>query len=350
MGRVISASYRACMLLAAFGFIAIWVTSAAAQSGSPGVDNSKGLSDNKISGQLYFPKGAERTPLRVRLTGDRGEVSTNSDNDGRFFFRGLRPGRYTLLVEGGALYQSVAQIVDVIPLGIPSSQGDNPSEIATLSIRLNARTDSTGSVNAGVVDVAATPKEALDRYNSALTLVQNGDRKKAIELLKEAIAIHPQFVAALNGLGVQYMKLGEFDRAAEAFSSALKINPDAFMLRLNYGLTLFQQKKYAEANQEFEHALKKNDGSATAHFYKGRSLIVLRRYDEAEVELRRTVELGAEEATLAHRYLAGLYIEKGDNARAISELETYLKLEPKAKEADKIRETIKSLQQKGSGQ
>ena len=347
MDKMISASYRAGMLLAAFGFIAIWVTSAAAQGGSPGVDNSKGMSDNKISGQLYFPKGAERTPLRIRLTGDRGEVSTNSDDDGRFFFRGLRPGRYTLLVEGGALYQSMAQVVDVIPLGIPSSQGDNPSETATLTIRLRPKTDSTA--NAGVVDASAAPKEALDRYNSALTLVQNGDRKKAIELLKEAISIHPQFVAALNGLGVQYMKLGEFDRAAEAFTSALKIKPDAFILRLNHGLTLFQQKKYAEANQELELALKKNEGSATAHFYRGRSLIALKRFDDAEVELRRTVELGGEEATLAHRYLAGLYIEKGDNARAISELETYLKLEPKAEDADKIRETIKSMQ-KGSGQ
>lgn len=349
MDRMSSASHRAGIIVFALGFIAIWVTLAAAQGG-PGVDNSKGLPDNKISGQLHFPKGADRTPLKIRLTGDRGEVSTNSGDDGRFFFRALRPGRYTLLVEGGALYQSVAQVVDIIPLGIPSSQGDNPSEMATLTIRLRPKTDSSGSATAGTVDASAAPKEALDRYNSALTLAQNGERKKAIELLKEAISIHPQFVAAFNGLGVQYMRLGELDRAAEAFVSALKINPDAFILRLNYGMTLFQLKKYAEANQELEHAIKKNEGSATAHFYRGRSLIALKRYDEAEVELRRTVELGGGEATLAHRYLGGLYIEKGDHARAITELETYLKLEPKAKEADKIRETLKSLQQKGPGQ
>jgi Flp pilus assembly protein TadD len=331
-------------LFFAWAFIAVCVTTTTAQSG-PGVDNTKGLPDNRIEGRLFFPTGTPGTPVRVRLSGDRGEQSTNSDRDGRFGFRGLRPGRYTIIVEGGTSYQSVSDLVDVMPLGSGGMQGDNPSQTATLNIRLELKKSPDSGSGLGTADLSKIPKEAVELYNTALKVAQDGDRKKASELLKKALSIHPQFVAALNGLGVQYMKLGELDNASETFSSALKIEPEVFILHLNYGLVLFQQKKYSEADHELDLALKKNEASAIAHFYKGRVLIALQRYNDAELELQRVVALGGEEATIAHRYLGGVYVAKGDNARAISELQAFLKLEPKTKEAEKIREMIKQLQQ-----
>ena len=80
--------------------------------------------------------------------------------------------------------------------------------------------------------------------------VKANQRDKAIEQLKGALAIHPQFIAALNGLGVQYMKLGKWEAAYETFSSALKIAPDLFMLHLNCGITLYQLGRFAEAEKE----------------------------------------------------------------------------------------------------
>ena len=46
----------------------------------------------------------------------------------------------------------------------------------------------------------------------------------------------------------------------------------------------------------------------------------------------------------AHRYLEAMaYIEMGESVRAAVELEKYLSLSPKAKDADKIRDIIKQL-------
>ena len=198
-------------------------------------------------------------------------------------------------------------------------QGDNPSQMAALTIRLAPKT--AGGPPPGTISANPTPKAAVDLFNSAIKVAQDGDRKKAIELLKQAIAIHPQFVAALNGLGVQYMKLGDFESAAQAFDSALKIDPEDFLLHLNYGLTLFQQKKYPETIQQLDLALQKKEASSTAHYYKGRSLIALQRFDEAMLNCSGPVALGGDEATIAHRCLAGIYMEKGDSARAVSELQ-----------------------------
>lgn len=48
----------------------------------------------------------------------------------------------------------------------------------------------------------------------------------------------------------------------------------------------------------------------------------------------------------AHRYLGGIYSGKRDYKRAAEELETYLKLSPKAADAERTRAAIKELRSK----
>ena len=49
------------------------------------------------------------------------------------------------------------------------------------------------------------------------------------------------------------------------------------------------------------------------------------------------------EVGLAHRYLAGVYLERRQYKRAANELEAYLKLVPKASDAGLTRQKIKEL-------
>jgi regulator of sirC expression with transglutaminase-like and TPR domain len=49
---------------------------------------------------------------------------------------------------------------------------------------------------------------------------------------------------------------------------------------------------------------------------------------------------------LAHRYLAGAYMNTHKNKEAADELEKYLKLEPKNPDAEKIKKTISDLRSK----
>ena len=89
-------------------------------------------------------------------------------------------------------------------------------------------------------------------------------------------------------------------------------------------------------------ALSKLDKAATGHLYLGIALIGLKNYAEAETELQQAVKLGGEQMGAAHRYLGGLYWSR-DPKRAAEELETYLKLVPKAPDAEQTREAIKKL-------
>jgi regulator of sirC expression with transglutaminase-like and TPR domain len=76
------------------------------------------------------------------------------------------------------------------------------------------------------------------------------------------------------------------------------------------------------------------------------TLVNLKSYQEAEAELLRAVALGGERAARAHYFLGGIYWRARDYPRAVNELERYLRLEPKAANAEQIRATIKDLRNK----
>ena len=101
---------------------------------------------------------------------------------------------------------------------------------------------------------------------------------------------------------------------------------------------MLQQKKFAEAQAQLRDAVKKNDNAFTAHLYLGITLIHFKNYAEAETEFRKAITLGGAKASQAHYYLGGVYWQTGNFRQAADELETYLKLEPKAAERGKGEE------------
>jgi tetratricopeptide (TPR) repeat protein len=127
---------------------------------------------------------------------------------------------------------------------------------------------------------------------------------------------------------------------------AIQIAPEAPEPSLNHGIVLLQQKKFAEAQAQLRDAVKKNDNAFTAHLYLGITLIHFKNYAEAETEFRKAITLGGAKASQAHYYLGGVYWQVGNYRQAADELETYLKLEPKAANAEKVKNTIKELRAK----
>jgi len=279
----------------------------------------------------------------VWLSTNRGEIQTTSNGNGSFFFRQLGGGRFIIRIDAGEAFEPATEEVNIADGG---STG-NMSRIGQIySVQIHLRPRSGEPITKGVVSANDPPKAAVDLFNKALESVKSGNRDKAIEQLKAALAIHPTFAAALNGLGVQYLKLGKYEAASEAFTRALKLAPDNFNLHLNNGISLFSLSRHAEAETQFAAALAKNEASGTAHLYRARALIGLNRLDDAAVDLKRAIEIGGDDVKLAHRYLAGIYLEKGENVEAVKQLELYLQVSPDSKETEQIKNLIKELNKK----
>ncbi|MEQ1603294.1 MAG: tetratricopeptide repeat protein [Pyrinomonadaceae bacterium] len=302
-----------------------------------------GLGGNSfITGIVFWPSGR---PVNVRMgirlnSPTAGEIIAMTDDRGQFVFSGLTAGSYLVLIDGEKDFEAISQPVDVL-----QSRSAIP-QTYVVSIRLTEKTKAKNKPEILNVAIGAVPKRASEFYKKAQSLSTEKDYEGAVEHLKLAIAEFPGFLNAYNELAVQYQKLGDFAKAEVALISALRIKPDAFEPMLNRGIVLFRMNRFTEAEQVLRNVLKAQGQSAIGHFYLGRTLAKLESYEEAEKELNLSITIGGTEMNEAHRMLAMMYIDKDDRPKAVSSLETYLKLVPTAPDAEKLRDAIKQL--KGS--
>ena len=318
-----------------------------AQSGA-GVDSTGTGGRHSINGRVVFPSGQRAdSRLKVRLESPgQGDLTVLSDINGNFTFRSLKAGNYTVVIEGGDFFETVTESVYIDPATFAprTTPGIVPvSRPFTLQVYLRMKPGTQvrpGVLNAALANV---PKSSLELYEKGVEAAGRNETDKAIGELKRAIALYPNFGLALNELGVQYLIKGDLDNAAEALHKVLQLSPEAPEPSLNYGIVLLQQRKFVEAEAQLRNAVKKNDHAFTAHLYFGIALIHVKNYGEAETELRRAITIGGPKVGQAHYYLGGMYWQTGKYNEAANELDIYLKLEPKASNAEKVRNTVREL-------
>ena len=305
-----------------------------------GVGSSRGLPSTSggvhtIQGKIFDPSGRPvDSRLRLRLESPTSStLYTSTDSDGTFMFNGLQSGDYSLTIEGGDNYEDAIEHPQIYRDPTPSGR------IVQLAVYMRPKI----SLNPAF---ASVPKNALDLYKKAIQSIQKGDNKKAVEQLNSAVAAYANFGPAYVELSTLHLKLGDPVKAGDAAASALKFLPNDFQAKLNYGIALLNQKKVAEAEKELTEAVQKNSASSTAHMYLGIALMSQKKLDEAEKELQLSVAANSSEIAVAHKYLGGIYWGKREYAKAAQELETYLKLAPKAADADRIRQSIEELKHK----
>lgn len=319
-------------------FLATLISNASAQIAG-GINETTGTSlggNNFIAGTIFSPIG---TPInlrtRIRLSSQTGaEYISTTDDRGQFVFSGLAAGSYTITFDGDKDFQFASQQVEVL-----QTRGRQTYNISIRLVENNKATAKPGVINKSNVGI---PKKALDIYQKALNLSKDGNYKEAIEQLKLAISEYDKFTMAYNEIAVQYLKLNELVKAEEALQTALKIDSEAFEPMVNYGIVLFRLKKYPESEAALRNVLKLKD-SAVAYYYLGRTLTALEKYDEAEKAFLSAIKIGEGEMKEAHRMLASMYINKGENKKAIEQLTIYLKLVPNASDAENLRQIIEQL-------
>lgn len=313
-----------------------------------GVGSTRGLPEssgsNTIQGRVYFPEGrAPDRRFRVTLeSNEESSKSTQTDADGGFRFTGLKSGSFTVVVEGGKDYENAREIV-YLEGGLRNTN---------VPIHLKSKADTAA--------LARIPSPARDSYTKAMDALGKGDSKKAVEFLSNAVKLYPDFPQAVTELGRQYLLLNQMGRAAETYRALVTLKKDDPSAHFNLGLALYNvslglqsEKKTEEANQrlaEAEQALRQSLAlkmqGPNPHYYLGLTLIRFRKYDEAQKEMELAIANGGETLPLAHKYLGGLYISAKRNKEAAEHLEKYLQLEPKAKDAEQIKNTIKDLRAK----
>jgi len=291
-----------------------------------------------IQGRVHFPPGQGSSDKTIKVSLESvsafGSMSTVADQDGTFRFTSLTPGDYTIVVDAGPQYDRARESVSIYR---EASTGGRSIQVA---IQMYPRVDAANPLFANI------PPNALSLYQKGSAAARKGDAKAAAESLSAAVAAHPNFPIALNELGSQYLILKQWDKAGETFEALLKLKPDDVAGHLNLGIVEFNKKKLEDAETHFRKALELKSAGPAAHYYLGLILVSTKRYEDAQQEFELTISNGGENLPLAHKYLGGLYMSTHKNQQAADELEKYLKLDPKAPDADRIKGTIKDLRSK----
>jgi Tfp pilus assembly protein PilF len=315
---------------------------------------NSGMNGNEqILGRVFFPtedKSGVRPIVKLQSLNSQ-EITGMADPSGDFRFTHLRPDTYTIVVDGGDAYEKAIETVFVGFSGGVPAQG-NPGSYAIpvvyevqIYLKHKRSNTTTDALNAAFANV---PLPVQELFKRALENARAGDHVKAIEQLKSAISQAPKFALAYSELAAEYLKTGQGDKAIETLKTAIINDPENLHLRLNYGIALVNEKKYEAAEVVLMKLanVKDNAESPTAGYYLGVALMNEEKTEAARSVFETVIKNGGDNMAMAHKYLGGIYWSNKQYREAADELEKYLKLDPKAPDAEKIRSTIKELRQK----
>lgn len=289
---------------------------------------------HQIEGRIISRSGEVRG-LRVRLlkSPDREPIAeTFSRPEGRFVFRPLVQGEY--LVE---TFESETFEATLTPVTIFPPHKDYPMTV-NFVVELPLKPP-PAAVKPGVVaaDVDLNvPKAALKRYRAGMEALGKGEAARAVEELRAAVDLFPDYYAARIELGRELRIQKRFQEAEEVLQPLARIAPRRAEPRIERGIVLLELGRRSEAVDELQAALKLQEDNWAAHLYLGWALLEGNE-ERAELHFKRAVEIDEQRAARAHIALARLADARGQRQLALDHLDAYLELAPKANDAAAVR-------------
>lgn len=293
-----------------------------------------------IEGRVRLPSGHSiSTNVKVILSNKQSPLYTLYTNkNGEFRFTELIEGIYVVEVfPGDKAYEPSKQEVRLIrggQLGLTIYLSTRRHEIRSVA---SASTVSAEELSQNV------PAAAKKQYQQAWKLIANGRILAAIDRLKDAVSIYPEYLSARNDLGAQYLKLGRLNEAAEQLNAVIDKSPNYWDSRLNLGLVLVEQGKYSEAIDQLRKAVLLDGSRPAAHLWLGVALGEQEELDEAAHELLRARLAGGARYAVARYYLARIHIKRREPDQALTELNAYLEEAPKGEKSAEAKQLIERL-------
>lgn len=169
-------------------------------------------------------------------------------------------------------------------------------------------------------------------YESALSLYTKGDEDKAVELLRQAIKLHPLHGDSYEMLGVMLGKKGQLDEAITLMKKLEQIDPESVMAHANLSLFYVQQgdKEKAEEEKAIAMSLRMQQATRELSQKQEKQDEKKRKAEEAEQRMemfKQVIAIDAEDL-LANFGLGNLYVELEQFEPAIPLLKKAIEVKP----------------------
>ena len=207
-----------------------------------------------------------------------------------------------------------ACVVALGPYG--SAFGQAPEPPRSVSNRL------TASETVTVHDLShRVPGRAVKEYERALKATTEGKKESAIAHYNKAIAADPEFLAAVNNLGVIYLDLNRLDVAIEQFTKAIAVDPHSPLPQVNLAIAYLRRGLFDDAERAARRAVDLDRVDKFGRLVLGISSLMKGNFT---AEAERNLTQAAQEYNVAKVWLAIGLSARGDIANARDHLRTYV--------------------------
>jgi tetratricopeptide (TPR) repeat protein len=314
-----------------------------------GGNHSSNTFINRIEGVVWDPYRRPVPDLYVELQNENYSTLSRVRTDvaGRFWFNGVQGGHYNLKVlTSGTNY--LEQTVDVeIVIVVRGSSDEAYKDIYLKFDKSKINTGVTGITDA--VFVQNVPDEARKLYKKGARDLA-GNSEKGFAELEETLKIFPDYFDALNLLGREYVARKEYQKSLEYLIRSINVNQRSFSSFYALAYACYQLNHKPEALEAARGATMLQANSLNAQLLYGTLLRQDGSYEKAEKVLLQAKKLGKDAPVPAVFWqLALLYKKLGRNKEAANELESYLKIQPEARDKKEIQDLIAKLRVESKG-
>jgi tetratricopeptide (TPR) repeat protein len=303
-----------------------------------------------LAGSLYAAERAYElngrivpaSPATISLFGAATpfHAETVADAQGRFRFRKLDPGSYTvaILIPG---HGERRQTIDVGP-GAADAKGRVAVTIQAADSSLVSREALRDRTTVSTRQLSIPPS-ARHEYEDAQRKLARRDVEAAVARLEKAVQIAPQFAAAWNNLGTIAYQTRQYARAEAHFRKALIEDPESFEALVNLGGVLINEHKLDEALAYNSDAIRSRPNDALANSQLGLTYAARGNLDLGQKYLEIAKQIDPGHFSYPQLALARIHLRRNEPAAAAEEYRDFLRRHPDTQEAAGVRKALAEL-------
>lgn len=307
-----------------------------------------------IQGTVYDKQRNPLVEIEVELLNDYYQTQSRSrtDGSGRYYFNGLKDGRYTVRVFAFR-YDLEDQEIPV-EINTQTIRGGEGTGYFQQDFYLSPKKGGLAETEIGVVFAQEIPPDAKKIYEKAVKDLSGKRTNEGIMGLNDAVKIFPKYYLALHRIGRELFIMKKYTDAVPFLLKAVEVNPKSgtSFYYLGYSLHSIGKDYNKAAITTLNQALILAPSSTQVLYVLGKVERSGGKYQDAEKHLLQAKKISKVGVPEIHKELAQLYADNLKKYKeAADELELYLKVSKLDNAgSQQTRKIISGLREKAKSQ
>lgn len=287
--------------------------------------------------------------------------SVYTDSFGRYRFMNIRSGIYYVQADPvGTDYERQTQRIDARSFSLRRGGGGG-GEVFRMDFilrprRIRVAPEAPKSGPGSIVFYQDVPPEAKKQYQEGVSSLEKNAFEAGSQHLTRAIQIFPNYHDALELLGTEYVKRGQYQNALPLLQQAVEVNRNSWRGFYSLGIAQMETQKRDEGTKSLRRAVELFPDSPNTNLRLAMALAQKETdRDEAIQILKKTVQILKKSSEpdkaaniKAHLLLAGLYVKNNQFNEAADALQPLVSEAQDEKGKEALKAKIKELRQKAT--